>query len=323
VTPLSQASILICTHNRASDLALCCAALGALDDPPGSWEAVVVDNASTDATPAVAREWATRLGGRLRVVREEALGLSAARNRAVAEARGEILVFLDDDALPEPAWLQALVEVLSRPGVMAAGGPVEPRFEGELPAWLGERYLPYLTVWDLGSEVVPLVYNEYPRGANMAFRREVFERLGGFSHHLGRKGTKLLSCEETELCLRIERSGGRILYAPGARVRHKVAAARIDKRWMAARFFSQGRSEAILEWRHGGMAGLRVGLRRTWGYTRAAARATGEAAVLHLRFQRQALWGYALGALEAVAAVPRYRAGAGAGVELAPWLPFG
>lgn len=320
MTPLPRASILICTHNRASDLAACCEALLALEGPPESWEAVVVDNASTDDTPAVAREWAARLGGRLRVVREDAVGLSKARNRAIAEARGEVLAFLDDDALPVREWLGALIEVLSEPSVMAAGGPVEPRFEGELPPWLGERYLAYLSVWDRGPVVVPLVYNEYPRGASMAFRREVFEKLGGFSEHLGRKGKKLLSCEETELCLRIERAGGRIFYAPGARVRHKVAAGRIDQGWMAARFFSQGRSEAILEWQHGGMAALRVGLRRTWGYTRAAAQATGEGAALHLRFQRQALWGYALGAAEAMATVPRYRA---EGVELAPWLPFG
>lgn len=320
MSPPLQASVLICTHNRARDLAACCEALGALDFPPERWEAVVVDNASTDATPEVARAHAARLGGRLRVLREDALGLSAARNRAIFEARGEILAFLDDDALPAPGWLAALAEVLARPGAMAAGGPVEPRFEGELPGWLGERYLPYLTVWDRGLEIVPLVYNEYPRGANMAFRREVFERLGRFSHHLGRKGSKLLSCEETELCLRIERAGGQILYAPAARVRHKVATARIDPGWMAARFFSQGRSEAILEWQHGGLAALRIGWRRTWGYTRAAEQATGEDAALHLRFQKQALRGYGLGALEAVATVPRYRA---RGVELVPWLPFG
>ncbi|NJL28333.1 MAG: glycosyltransferase family 2 protein, partial [Thermoanaerobaculia bacterium] len=116
-----RASVLICTHNRARDLALCCAALGGLDAPPESWEVVVVDNASTDDTPEVAEAWAARLEGRLRGVEGTgALGLSAARNRAIAEARGEILAFLDDDALPEPGWLSALVSVLERPGAMAA-----------------------------------------------------------------------------------------------------------------------------------------------------------------------------------------------------------
>ena len=310
------ASVLVCTHNRCRDLAACCEALLATEGDPERWELVVVDNASTDQTAEVIRSFGERLGDRLQRIEESELGLSAARNAAVRGARGEVLAFLDDDALPAPGWLSALEEAFSHPDVYAAGGPVEPIFEGPLPEWLSERYLPYLTVWDRGRETLSLTYNEYPRGANIAFRRQTFERFGLFSHHLGRKGQRLLSCEEIELCLRIERGGGRILYVPGARVRHRVATARVDRRWMAARFAAQGRSEALLEWRHGGWRALRVGLLRSWAYLRGAARAQGAEARTLCRFQRQTFLGYLRGSLEAVASVPRYRPGDG-------WLPFG
>lgn len=315
------ASVLVCTRNRSTDLTACCAGILAIDYPPERWELVIVDNGSTDDTRQVAEGVRQQAPDRVRVIEELELGLSAARNAAVRAARGEVLAFIDDDAFPAPGWLGALVEVLGRDDVYAAGGPVEPIFERSLPDWLDDRYLPYLTVWDRGLEIEPLVYNEYPRGANMAYRREAFARFGDFSHHLGRKGKRLLSCEETEHCLRIERGGGIILYTPDARVRHRVVVERIDQGWMAARFRAQGRSEAILEWRHAGLAGLRIGLERTRTYARNARRSDAEGSDLHHRLLRCAVRGYLLGALEAVIRVPRYQPSPEVG-PAAPWLPF-
>ncbi len=97
----------------------------------------------------------------------------------------------------------------------------------------------------------------------MAFRRETFQRFGLFSTELGRKPRSLLSCEETELCLRIERGGGQIVYVPEARVQHVVEGARIDRNWLLARFRAQGASEAIVEWQHAGWRGLRIGFTRS------------------------------------------------------------
>jgi GT2 family glycosyltransferase len=224
-----RTTVAVCTRNRSRSLLDACEATLAVDPPDGGWELLIVDNRSTDDTAEVARELAAR-EPRVRVEVEPEIGLSAARNAGFRHARGELVVYVDDDAYPEPGWLRALVAAFDREGVLAAGGPVAPRFEGELPGWLGERFLPYLTVWDLGPEPIELTYNEYPRGANMAFHRDVFDRFGGFSTQLGRKGRSLLSCEETELCLRIERGGGKVLYVPEARVEHSVDAGRIDER---------------------------------------------------------------------------------------------
>jgi glycosyltransferase involved in cell wall biosynthesis len=305
------ASVVVCTQNRSRLLAEACAAALAVDYRPERWELVIVDNRSTDDTLAVAREVAAAHPGRVRVVEEPEIGLSAARNRGVAEAGGEVIAFLDDDAYPEPRWLATLAEALTAGGALAAGGPVEPLYAGSLPPWFVDRYLPYLTVWDRGPEPHDLAYNEYPRGANVAFHRRAFQRYGGFSTRLGRKGTSLLSCEETELCLRIERGGDRVVYVPAARVRHRVAADRITRRWLIDRFAAQGRSEAIVDRRHWGLAGLARGLRQGVGNVLSSHRARRdapdpEAATLLHHCHRATLRGYLRSTLTAPLTLRRW-----------------
>jgi hypothetical protein len=203
--------------------------------------------------------------------------------------------------------------------VAVAGGPVEPLFDAPPPAWLGERFRPYLGAWDRGSEVHPLTYNEYPRGGNMAFRRRVFEEFGDFSPHLGLRGRSRLACEEVELCLRVERGGGRIAYVPAAGVRHLTKTQRITERWLHQRFFAQGASEAIIEWRHGGFRGLRQGWRR-WQrfYLRELVdrRQPADGPSMR-RCLGYALAGHTRSLLLAPLTVPRYRPPAG--MEVAAW----
>lgn len=319
MSKLPFVSVVVCTRNRSRTLAESSTALLAVDYPPDRWEVVIVDNRSTDDTLAVAHEIARGRPDLVRVIEQPELGLSATRNAGIRHARGEIIAFADDDAFPEREWLRALVEALLQENALAAGGPVEPWFQGELPRWFSDRYLPYLAAWDRGAEVHSLTYNEYPRGNNIAFRRIVFERFGYFSRQLGRTGSSLLSCEETELCLRIERGGGRILYAPKARIRHLTAAARITPDWLAQRFFAQGHSEAIVEWRHGGWRGLGRGWYRWFRMTLEAARQRhlppdGQ---IYARCLRHALAGHSRGVMGAPLRVPRYRPAEGS-----EWLPW-
>ena len=313
-------SVIVCTRNRARILERSAASLLAIDYPPERWEVLIVDNRSTDDTLAVAHEIARGHPDLVRVIEEREIGLSATRNTGIRNARGEIIAFIDDDAFPESGWLRALVEVLQQDNALVAGGPVEPWFQGELPSWFGDRYLPYLAAWDLGTEVHSLSYNEYPRGNNIAFRRTVFERYGDFSRHLGRTGSSLLSCEETEVCLRVERGGDRILYAPGARIRHLTVTDRLTPEWLSRRFFAQGRSEAIVEWRHAGWRGLSRG----WlHWSRMVVEAMLQRRHLsdgriYLGCLRNALAGYVWGILTAPLAVPRYRPAHGD----SEWLPW-
>jgi len=321
MSDLPLASVVVCTRNRSRKLAQCGAALRAIDYPADRWELLIVDNGSTDDTLAVARSLAQGNPVRVQVVEESRPGISAARNAGVRLARGEIVAFTDDDALPSPGWLRELVEALGREDAAVAGGPVVPSFDGELPAWFSDRFLPYLSAWDRGPEVHPLTYNDYPRGANMAFRRGVFQSYGDFSLDLGRQGGSLLSCEETEICLRVERGGDRIVYVPGALVRHLTATERITPRWLARRFFAQGRSEAIVEWRHAGWRGLRRGWLR---WRRMAVRARQDRGrqsdgALYARCVRSALLGYSRAVTTAPLRVARYLPARGADHEWWPW----
>ncbi len=314
---LPSASVVICTRNRSRQLLEACQAVARIDYPEDLWEVLIVDNSSTDDTLEVAHGFAAEHSDLVRVVVEKELGLSAARNAGIRHTQGDIVAFIDDDAIPEAGWLKALAEALQLPSAMAAGGPVDPIFAGDLPAWLDERYLPYMTVWDLGAERQELKYNEYPRGANVAFRRDALRRYGNFSTHLGRKGKSLLSCEEIELCLRLERGGGKIFYVPGARVGHHVNAERISEDWMLDRFGAQGRSEAIVDWQHGGLAGLRLGRRRFSRYAREARSQQGPSGDLNRRLQKCSLRAYTWSALSCPLRVPRYCPPD----PVRPWLP--
>jgi GT2 family glycosyltransferase len=311
----TRATVVVCTRNRSQALAAACE--GALaGEAPFAWELLVVDNGSTDDTRDVAAAIAARHPGRMRVAVERTLGLSAARNLGVRLAATPLVLFLDDDAVPAPGWLAAYDRALSADGVLAAGGPVDPDFAGPLPPWFGAGYLPYVSAWDRGPEPHRLSYNEYPRGANMGFRREAFERWGDFDLRLGRIGRSLRSCEEIELCLRLDRAGAAVVYEPGARVRHRVETERLTPAWLVARFASQGFSEAILEWKHFGFAGLRRGLA---GHREALRRARaappgaegagageGGAAGLERRCRRAALGAYRKGALYGLLVVARW-----------------
>jgi GT2 family glycosyltransferase len=246
-----RASVIVCTHNGGSLIEKAIESLVDQDLPSPAFEIVVVDNASSDATPAVLRMMSERHPGRIRIVREPVLGLSRARNRGICESHGEVIAFTDD-ARVSVHWLRALVEACERPEVACAGGPVHPTMEEPLPAWLTPQFLPYLAVFDKGPDEVELSYNQYPRGVNIAFPRHSFQEVGLFSTAFGRKGRSLLSNEEIELCYRLERRGRRILYVPGAVVNHVIHADRLTVDWFQRRFYWQGKSEAYFDLVHRG-----------------------------------------------------------------------
>ena len=255
-----RAEVIVCTRNRARLLAGACEAILGQDYPAELWRLIIVDNASTDDTFAVAQDLERRHAGRVRAVKEPRIGHCAARNAGIRASTAPIIAFTDDDALPDPAWLRTLVDVLTHSGALAAGGPVDPVVTGELPKWFLPDFLPYLAIWSPPADTNELRYNEYPRGVNLAFRREVFERFGLFNTNLGLRERRPLYCDETEMCLRIERAGEKIVYSHRSLVRHCVEAERLTIDWLERRFVAQGRSEAVVDWIHGGLRGLWAGV---------------------------------------------------------------
>ncbi len=244
-----KASVIICTYNRSVLLKESLRSVQAQDFLAGQFEIIVVDNNSTDDTRQVVMEFAASSSVPTKYIFEPQQGLSDARNAGIHQAEGEIIVFTDDDIEAEKSWLRELILAFDGHDVACAGGPIKPIWGIEKPEWLTERWQSYLTISEFPSVQKSGEFKgpEYPWGANMAFRKEVFTTIGMFPSELGRTGACLLSNEEIILCRRIEERGKHIRFAPGAVIFHKIPAARLTKQWFYHRTYWQGRSDAVLD----------------------------------------------------------------------------
>jgi glycosyltransferase involved in cell wall biosynthesis len=228
-----DATVVVCSYNRAESLEDTLAALARLEvQPARTWEVVVVDNNSHDNTKQVV-EAAQRNWPRLRYVFESTQGLSHARNRGIAEATGEIILFTDDDVLPEPDWLETTLAGLDKYDADACGGYIAPIWGAPPPAWLTERFYGFLAVrTDRSDDYRIESPSQAPFGANMAIRRAVFDDVGLFDVSRGRKGGVLASGEDGELFERILAAGYEAVFLGQSRVHHKVEAFRLTKRYL-------------------------------------------------------------------------------------------
>lgn len=237
-------SAVICTHNRAALLPTAIdSVLRQCHAPP--FELIVVDNRSTDGTRAVVERY--RDHAAVRYVFAGTLGLSHARNEGWREARGRIVVYLDDDAIAAEDWLAQVVRAFDfLPVAGMVGGRVDPIWERPRPPWVSDRLARFLSVLDWSPQ--PLVLHDpatrWLAGANMAIPRALLERVDGFSTALGRRGGNLMSGEETDLQYRLLQQGHPSLYFPAMTVRHLIPGSRLTRAWFLRRFFWQGVSDA-------------------------------------------------------------------------------
>jgi GT2 family glycosyltransferase len=225
--PPPRISVVVCAHDRRADLVQALDSLESQTLAPEGFEVVVVDNASTDGSAEAVESRAATFPAPLRLVREPRLGVAHARNAGIAAARGAVVAFLDSDAVAEPSWLAGLLAAFDDPGVACAGGPVRLRFLAPPPRGLPEVDQLRLSACDQGPQPRDIRPPGWVCGANIAFRREVLARLGGFRTELGRVGGRPTSGEETELCLRLTGAGGRIRWAPEAIVHHCIRPERL------------------------------------------------------------------------------------------------
>lgn len=236
-------SVVICayTQKRWDELVMAVQSVQAQTHAP--LEIIVV----IDHNPALLERVQTNIPGVIVLENKEERGLSGARNSGIAVAKGAVIAFLDEDAMAAPDWLALLSAGFEQPDVLGVGGAIKPMWLSGRPRWFPEEF----------DWVVGCTYRGMPRkttpvrnliGCNMSFRRDVFERIGGFRNGIGRVGTRPVGCEETELCIRASQHFGEglFLYQPAARVYHRVPKTRARFAYFRSRCYAEGLSKALV-----------------------------------------------------------------------------
>jgi glycosyltransferase involved in cell wall biosynthesis len=257
-------SVVICayTEDRWEDILAAVSSVRAQSRP--ALETLLVVDHNETLRERLAKEYKdhteTAGGGVVRVLANAGpRGLSAGRNTGIAAARGEIVAFLDDDAVAERDWLRHFAEAYTDPRVMAVGGRTEPVWaSGRRPDWFPEEF----------DWVVGCTYRGLPRGrvrvrnvlgGNASFRRSAFDAAGGFATGIGRDGDKRpLGCEETELCIRLARArpDAVLLIDDRAVIHHRVPEVRERFRYFRSRAWAEGLSKALVARSVGAEKGL-------------------------------------------------------------------
>lgn len=245
-------SVVIATYNRAGLLADTLRSLEAQQVPPTiRWEVVVVDNNSRDATREVVERFRETAAVNVRYEFEPRQGQSFARNRGIESAAGAVILFTDDDIIPEPNWVGAMFTTIATAGYDGVGGRVLPRWEAEVPRWLVGRHdvQSWLALVDAGRPSMleyPLVATNRIVGASMGFRRDLFEEFGPFPTTLGHRGARMYGGEEVVFINRVLFKGRRIRYDPSIVVHHRIQADRLRRTFFLRRNFDHGCGQAQL-----------------------------------------------------------------------------
>ena len=247
-------SVVICayTEERWEDLSAAVASVR--DQRLRADETIVV----TDHNPRLAARARAAMPDVVVVENDGQRGLSDARNRGVRAAGAGVVAFLDDDARADPGWLATLAAAYDDARVMGAGGSAIPVWRsGARPGWFPNEF-----DWVVGCSYRGMPAGRAPvrnfLGCNMSFRREVFERIGGFDPSVGRVGIRPVGGEETEFCIRVQRAYplAVLLYEPAAVVHHAVPRVRATWSYFRSRCYSEGISKATVSRLAGAGAGL-------------------------------------------------------------------
>ena len=236
-------SVVVCAHtmDRWDDIVAGMHALAQQSVPP--LETILVVDHNDELLARARDEFAS-----VRVLANPRTGgASGARNTGIAQAKGSIIAFVDDDARPELDWIEKLLGAYDDARVMAVGGVA-------LSVWPDRRpdHLPPELDWIVGCtyQGQPTVRTDVRNlwGCNMSVRREAFDAVGSFDEEIGRIGLIPIGCEETEFCIRLAQQlpGSRVVFEPGARVHHRVTPVRTTWSYLRTRSNAEGVSKAAI-----------------------------------------------------------------------------
>lgn len=238
-------SIIVSTYNRESYIL---DALMSLKDQScnyGDYEVLIIDNNSTDTTPLLCMQFLQQKGElQAHYYKETMQGLSYARNRGIALANGEIIAFLDDDAVACRDYVSNTIAWFeSHPQCAAIGGRIFPKYETSCPTWMPEALTPLFSILDMGETAKRFSGKHYPVGANMAFRKHVFDECGVFNTQLGRTGKNMMGGEEKDIFYRIRQKQLQVWYVPHIWVYHIIPSQRTSKEFIFKQAIGVGQSE--------------------------------------------------------------------------------
>ncbi len=251
-------TVIFCTYNRCQILEAALNSAAALVLPESvDWEILVVDNNSKDQTRKTVEEFCARYPGRFRYLFEPRPGKSHALNAGIRASQADIFAFLDDDVVVHANWLQSLTAPLHNGEWAGAGGRILPEWNCPPPRWLlpnSAHAAGPLVSFHPSPEAGQL--NTPPIGTNMAFRKEMFEKYGGFRTDLGPRPEAEISSDEersafdavkgknedTEFGDRLLTAGERLRYEPSALVYHPVSENRLKKEYFLAWWLNKGQA---------------------------------------------------------------------------------
>jgi len=242
-------SIIIPTLNRSATLHDTLVSLASLDHDAAAYEILVVDNGSTDYTgELVDRFISSTPSHRIRYYYEPEPGLLSGRHKGALKAKGDILVFIDDDIIADAGWLNAIVRTFEDPTVHLVGGPSLPKYETAPPEWLEIFWFRNgavstcgsLSLQDQGSKIIE-VDPTWVWGLNFAIRKSTLFETGGFHPDSIPKHLQRFQGDgETGLSLKIRQRGLKAVYQPEALVYHQIPAQRLTIEYFEDRMFFQG-----------------------------------------------------------------------------------
>lgn len=241
-------TVALCTHNNADRLSRTLNDLTKLAIPDASWELLIIDNGCLDGTPKLLANFDWPESWMVRIIREEQLGLSNARNRAISESQGDYIIFMDDDETADPDWLRAYERLINDKKPDAFGGRIRVLFEDPRPSWLTDEILGFLGELNRSDRISPL---EEPTasfyGGNFGIRKSVCATVGKFNSMLGRKGRNNTGGEEVDYYRRLLSAKMSVWWTPEAIIFHRIQTAKLKRSYFLNLHYLQGRMEGIRE----------------------------------------------------------------------------
>lgn len=250
-------SVILCTYNRCSLVLSALASLRRQTLSYAQFEVIVVDNGSSDGTLTRVQSYVSagatqrmkpEENWRVRCALEPRNGLAYARNRAIRAATGEIAVFLDDDALATPHFLERLQAAYKETGADAIGGRVEIRWEAPCPHWLSEDLFSMLGHFAPATTRMPLPDTVSFSNVNFSVKMDVLRSIGQFSPFISKRISSPTCMEIDDICQRLRLAGYKLWYEPAASVMHRASAARLQRAFFVGRAYWQGRSEVLAQY---------------------------------------------------------------------------